>query len=244
MNRLPSPTPIPLAERHYIWMPALGIAYARVPKAANSSIRAALARQIAPEALPEGLAPQQDRFWHALARPLARPLTRRQFAAQAAQHGIWSFSFVRDPVARLYSAWTNKVIENPDPGAGLRALGVRPGMRFEAFAACIAESPDAGADVHVRSQSAILVLGGRVLPSFIGRVEAMAQDWAHLRHEVRLRGGPDLGPLGHRNRRAGAGPELADTLPPATLAAIRARYLEDFRRFYPERLAAIEARLP
>lgn len=231
------------SERHFICLPGLGLAYARVPKAANSSIRAALARHLPPDARPAGLAPRHDLFWHRLPPEAGRALTRKQFAAQAPRQGLWAFTFVRDPVARLYSAWNNKVIENAAPGAGLAALGVEHGMSFEAFVACIARSSDAGCDVHVRSQSALLVLRERVLPDFIGHVETLAQDWAQLRAQVQARGGPDLGPLGQHNRRVGARPEIADTLAPATLAAIRTRYLEDFRRFYPASLARIEARI-
>ena len=108
----------PVRERHYLVLPQLGLAYCRVPKAANSSVRYLLARRFgfkAPEAEPN-LVPNKDRFWTGQPPGVAHCLTPADFALlQAGADRPWCFSIVRNPVSRLYSAWNNKVLERrPD----------------------------------------------------------------------------------------------------------------------------------
>ena len=72
----------PVRERHYLVLPQLGLAYCRVPKAANSSVRYLLARRFgfkAPEAEPN-LVPNKDRFWTGQPPGVAHCLTPADFA--------------------------------------------------------------------------------------------------------------------------------------------------------------------
>lgn len=231
---------VPSFERHYMLLPQLNLAYARVPKAANSSIRFLLATRFGLEPPDPGLRPNKDRFWTDQPPDKARSLTVEEFAAlQSGRDRPWCFSVVRNPVSRLYSAWNNKVIENADLDLSgkFREMGVTAGMDFADFVDCVVASPDDKCDIHVRSQMAILSDGeGRILPDFIGRVETINPDWNHIRYEIRVRCARRIKPLPRKNVRAEVQPNVADTLPAPVLRKIIDRYREDFERFYPREL--------
>ncbi|WP_425053990.1 sulfotransferase family protein [Psychromarinibacter sp. S121] len=220
-------------------LPQLGLAYCRVPKAANSSVRFLLAKRFSitpPEAEPN-LVPNKDRFWAAQPPGTAQCLTPVEFALlQAGPDRPWCFSFVRNPVARLYSAWNNKIVENRPLSPRFKKMGVTPGMDFASFVDRVAETVDADSNIHVRSQTSILTLDGQVLPDFVGRVETIVPDWNHIRYEMRVRTGRRVPPLWPKNVRAKAQPDIADRLPRSVLEKIIRRYHDDFARFYPYEL--------
>lgn len=224
--------PIPNVERHYLVVPRLHLAYARVPKAANSTIRYRLAADLGLRR--PGRRPSNDAFWLDQPDDVARCLTRLQFARLPRDSRPWCFTVVRHPVARLWSAWNNKVQENQILSARFRAMGVDRGLSFEEFVVRVAETPDAACDIHVRSQWAILALGDRLLPDHVARVESLGPDWEAIRSRVLAEGGPHLGDLGARNVRVGATPDVAGRIAPDTLALIRTRFAADFAAFYPD----------
>lgn len=224
----------PGVERHVMWLPEGSIGYFRIGKAANSSIRTALATAFGLSS-PTGQIPSKDAFWAEQPRHKVRRMRPATYALAPATRAGWSFTFVRHPVARLYSCWHNKVIENPDLLPGMAAMGITHGMAFDAFVEVVARTPETETEIHLRAQSAIVTWRGRLLPDFVGRVEDVKADWAHVRREIRMRCGRDIGPMLQRNvRRQYSGPEIAETLAPETLSRIRARYDEDFRLFYPD----------
>ncbi|WP_177220554.1 sulfotransferase family 2 domain-containing protein [Poseidonocella sedimentorum] len=214
-------------------LPAQGLAYLRVPKAANSSIRTRLAASYNLP-MPEGIVPNKDRFWAEQDPSLVRSMTLAEFQALPERPRIWAFSFVRHPAMRLYSCWNNKLVEN---GGSLSrafvAMGVERGMDFHAFAECVAAHEDADCDLHVRSQVSVLVHDGIVVPDFVGKVETTQRDWAHVRYESRMRFGADIGALPSKNMRLEVGLKPADVMSAATHKVIRERYAEDYARFYP-----------
>lgn len=223
---------IPNDDRHFLIVPRLHLAYARVPKAANSTIRYRLAADL--NLRDGGRRPSNDAFW--LDRPpeIARCLTRLQFARLPRSERPWCFTVVRHPVARLWSAWNNKVVQNDALSARFVAMGVTTGTGFDDFVARVAATPDADCDIHVRSQWGILALGDRLLPDHVARVESLDSDWQAIRDRVLSEGGPRLGDLGARNVRVAATPDVAAQIAPATLRLIRARYAADFAAFYPD----------
>lgn len=223
----------PGVERHVMWLPEGGIGYFRIGKAANSSIRTALATAFGLNS-PTGQIPSKDAFWAEQDRHKVWRMRPATYALHPATRSGWSFTFVRHPVARLYSCWLNKVVENPELLPGMAAMGITHGMEFDAFVEVVARTPEARTEIHLRSQSSIVTWRGRVLPDFVGRVEESEAAWAHVRQEIQMRSGKDLGPMLQRNVRQRTWPEIAETLAPETLARIKARYAEDFRLFYPE----------
>lgn len=222
----------PGPERHVIWLPGPRIGYFRVAKAANTSIRTALAQAFGLTST-KGHTPGKDAFWDEQGRKQATRMRTASFALHPGLRGGWSFSFVRHPVARLYSCWENKVVENPVLLPGMAEMGIVPDMDFAAFVAVVARTPDAKSEIHLWSQASILTWRGRVVPDFVGRVENAEADWAHVRVEMQARCGVDPGPMLRRNMRGQSAPEIAEHLSPDTLERIKRRYAEDFRLFYP-----------
>lgn len=222
----------PGVERHVMWMPREGIAYFRIGKAANSSIRTALANAFGLSSA-QGHTPAKDAFWAEQHRNRVRRMRPATYALHPATRAGWSFTFVRHPVARLYSCWSNKVVENPELLPGMIEMGITKDMDFDAFVEVVARTPEARTEIHLRSQASILTWRGRVLPDFVGRMEESETDWEHVRREIRMRCGIDPGPMLRRNVRVQADPGIAEDLAPDTRARIAARYAEDFRLFYP-----------
>lgn len=218
--------------RAFIVLPGLKLAYGRVPKAANSSIKTVLARHV-PVDPDIDERPGRDRFW-------MRGADGAAFMADAGEvahrDDLFVFAFVRDPFDRLASCYVNKILKAKTFPPLFSALGLTPGMSFDLFTARVAEIPDAIADDHFRSQAAMLIRHGRVVPSFVGRFESLAADWERLGGLVAARSGLVLGELPHINaRRSGTDdlPELyADE---AVVARVRRRYAADFAAFYPDR---------
>ena len=222
-------------DAHVICLRERGIAYVRVPKAANSSIKAALALRFGISAT-GGETVAQDAFWDATEGNRAMRLTPERFVRQGHAARCWTFSFVRHPVARLQSCWNNKVIQNDTLSPRFAAMGVRPGMPFAEFVRAVAETPDDRADIHVHSQSGILEHRGELLPDFVGRIERIGADWDFVSQQIKTRTGVLMGPLGERNRRLRAPKKEALTLPDTVHAMIVDRYRRDFQLFYPDQL--------
>lgn len=80
------------------------------------------------------------------------------------KHDYCKFSFVRDPVERVYSCWQDKISNNKrvaDIFIITRFRGLYPDMPFEHFVEwlCSADGQDEFADRHWMSQSKLLVAG-------------------------------------------------------------------------------------
>lgn len=151
------------------------LVYLRVPKSGNTSIC---------NALPNGERRKVD------IRRLPRMLP-----------GYRSFTFIRNPWARLVSTHAQKIQAEPvndhffQDGVhrGFVRLGLPMycGMPFEAFAEVACGWNDEKTEKHLKSQSWFVVRDGVLIPDFVGRVESMCEDWKKL--------GP-LPPLPHLNR--------------------------------------------
>lgn len=221
----------PLSKRHVIWLPTPRIAYFRVPKAANSSIRTLLAETYG-MTVKNGVLPGKDSFW--VDRKTATGLPLGRFCKLRDPSSIWSFTFVRHPVTRLYSCWNNKVLENPELSPTFLKMGVVSGMDFANFVERVAKHPDASSDIHVQSMSSILTVKGKLLPDFIGRVETIDTDWAVVQKEIKRRSNIEAGQMLRRNMRGKTDLSIISSLSKTTLGHIETRYSEDFERFYPE----------
>ncbi|MFD1701480.1 sulfotransferase family protein [Methylopila henanensis] len=220
-----------LGRRHFIVFRDYPIAYGRVPKVANTSIKDALTRL-----LPEGEALRRkashDRVW---AHETCGRTRMVRTAAAAQLNGVFAFAFVRDPFERVASYYDNKVIGRPILPAIARRDGVRKGMGFGAFLERLAVMKDGDMDDHLAPQAEILVHRGRLVPSFVGRYERIEDDWAALQARLEAIGVPALGPLPTRNRRAPDGhPMVAYFADPAHVRMVRERYAQDFELFYPD----------
>jgi len=112
-------------------------------------------------------------------------------AEVARMDDYFRFGFVRDPWARLYSCYLDKVV-----GPAVRdqqflfgRFGFVPGMPFADFVRGVAGIPDEEADGHFVGQFFALSHQRRCVVDYVGRFENLPADWDCLRERF------DLDPL-------------------------------------------------
>ena len=170
---------------HFIHIKHLNLLYGRVPKVANTSIKAVLCRLL-PQKPNRGIKTTSDRFWRDYTHQQTELLSPGQARKLRSTH--FSFSFVRNPFDRLVAAYNNKVIEIEAPPLPMQRMGISHGMAFETFLEILSKSPAESFDVHLMPQSQILCAGERLVPKFIGRMEDMNYHWKILRRRMRRSG--------------------------------------------------------
>ncbi|MDI9405080.1 MAG: sulfotransferase family protein [Chitinophagaceae bacterium] len=230
------------ASEHYILFERIPLIYARVPKVANSSVKAALTRLLEqpPE---EGYRTTADAMWRRGTHGETRMIDAQAARERRSSHFI--FSFVRNPFDRLVSAYNNKLVENDHLSTAMQKMGLERYMPFERFLEVLVDTDDADLDVHLLPQSAILCLEGVCVPRFVGRMEAMADHWQLLRRRMRQAGLPALGKLPTKNVRRSDHSDLSGHFShPHRVDLVLRRYRQDVELFYGdqnlERLAAGE----
>ena len=189
-----------MSSKHFIRFRDLPLLYGRVPKVANSSIKATLYRLLKQE--PEqGMRTTSDAFWSKGTHGETSMVDN--YAARMCRGTHFSFSFVRNPFDRLVSAYNNKILELEEVPGPMLAMGLSHGMGFSTFLECIVGTMDVDLDVHLLPQSSILCLDGQLIPNFIGRLETMESDWQRLEARLKQERLPALGNLPEKNRRRG-----------------------------------------
>jgi hypothetical protein len=198
------------------------LAYLQVPKAACTSLRAAICLLNHPELSPELVTSDEwvhrNRKMNDILRPGASELG-----------GMFRFTFVRHPYARFLSFYRNKIAE-PDSAAVTRRFarqGFTAGMPIDAALAVIEATRVEELDPHLIPQVDLVYRGGTALVEFIGHVERLAEDIKL----VESRSGVALN-LPHLNHAAGAGIERArQFLSDSARARLQQIYARDFDRF-------------
>ena len=217
-------------SEHFIQFQNLPLIYGRVPKVANSSVKAALTRLLEqpPE---EGYRTTADAFWRKGTHGETAMIGAEQALQKRSSHFI--FSFVRNPFDRLVSAYNNKLIENDSLSTAMQRMGLERQMPFRRFLEVVAATADADLDVHLLPQSSILCVEGVPVPGFIGQMEAMAEHWQLLRQRMRQAGLPALGKLPSKNVRRTGGSDLSPYFNDDSLITLaRDRYRQDVELFY------------
>lgn len=141
--------------------------------------------------------------------------------------GLFVFAFVRDPLARLHSAWVNKIVDAERHGRRniFRCHGIHYGMSFSDFVQRVCQLEDHQLDRHIRSQSWFLTDRFGILPSYVGQLERFAQCWDELCARI-----PTLGHVAHINKGA-HGMDYLAAYDDKTLSLAVRRYEKDFRLF-------------
>ena len=161
---------------------SLKLVYVPVPKVASSSIREVLRVRKIAEIQAAGSAASMNPS--ELKRQAEEQLKRSLPPAKVAQMGsdYYRFSFVRNPLTRLYSCYRDKVVNAQQyrDRCTLSPYGIHFGISFEDFIERVAEIPDKYSDQHFRSQSAVLLYKGELLVDYLGKLEQFAEDWEVL----------------------------------------------------------------
>jgi dermatan 4-sulfotransferase 1 len=162
---------------HFVIFRDRPVVYGRVPKVANSSIKAALIRLLSqrPE---KGTRTQSDAFWRKLTNDETQMLSTAK--TWALRDSKFIFSFVRNPLDRLVSSYNNKILSNEAPPRRMLEAGYKTNMEFDDFVRLTADLPDDELDVHIMPQSEMLVHKGRVVPHFVGHFENIIAEWEKL----------------------------------------------------------------
>ncbi len=209
-------------EKPQLWLfEEAGFGYIQIPKVATRSIRQALMSA-------DGLR-RTDESFDDFEMRCSSHLSHAQLRARTAGRRV--FAFVRHPLARLHSAYVDKIVEAEREGARniFRCHGIAFGISFDEFVERVCAMSDSECDRHLRSQKWFLADEHGLIPSFIGKLESFADDWARLREQL-----PCLGEIGHVNR-AAYGMNHAEHYSPRTLSLAQARYEADFALFDYER---------
>ena len=190
-----------MSIQHFIRFRDVPLLYGRVPKVANSSIKAALCRLLkSPQE--KGVRTTADSFWRTGTNGQTSMLSNHDARMCRGTH--FSFSFVRNPFDRLVSAYNNKLIELEQIPGRMQAMGLEHSMPFGDFLSVVAATSDDDLDIHLLPQSSILCLKGQLIPNFVGHLETMGQDWALLQQLLRRERLPQLGKLPEKNVRCNA----------------------------------------
>ena len=163
-----------------VWlMDDIRLAYISTPKVASSSIRN-LIRERQASILHRDYEGKSNKLRNRIDWRIKASLSPS--LAQNLKDKYYVFSFVRNPLTRLYSCYRDKVIKMATrrERCGLSRFGIEFGMRFDDFVARVAAIPDDQADQHLRSLHTFLTYQGTSLVHWLGRVERLDSDWQHL----------------------------------------------------------------
>lgn len=173
-------------------LPRHRLIYVSVPKAASTTIRSILS-ELQTSSKPPVEQVLYKRRCSGLLSPTLAGLT--VFHEMASSADTLRFTFVRNPYARLLSAWSNKIAGKPlrpgDPYIDLY-LNSRPAARsqpaqslsFSEFVHFVHETIDESVDPHWDRQTARVSVQGLKL-DLIGRVETFENDFVTVLHHAR-----------------------------------------------------------
>jgi Sulfotransferase family len=180
---------------HIDVLPRHGLLYISVPKCASTTIKGALS------VLDHGVAPPPERLharrYSGLYSPLRVGLSN--FRQLALSPSTLRFSFVRNPYARLVSAWADKFQDKPlVPGNSFidAYLELRPTidrglpngrghtLSFPQFVTFAVATADCRLDAHWQMQDDLVSMPG-INVNFVGKVEAFPQDFKRVLDHVR-----------------------------------------------------------
>ncbi len=206
--------------RRVFYAPGHRFIFFRVPKAANSTVVMSLATAM-------GAAPRDH--GGAGAKRAGNAVLRLAFRLPARLAECYKFTFVRNPYARVLSAYLDKIATG-NPGFR-RIIGLDG--RALSFADFLHRLGDGylTANIHWAPQADIIALPPASL-DFVGRVETLEPDLARVMDRI-------FGPAGHGMVRRvegvrSASGRLAEFYGPAERRLVQALYARDFGLFYPE----------
>ncbi len=192
--------------RFYLWtMDDLGLAYVATPKVASNIIRS-LIRQRQAKVLfnHDEEIKHNEEFKAKLDKKIKRSLRPAQ--VESLKGDLYLFSFVRNPLARLYSCYRDKVVNAATRRSlcTLSPYGINFGMSFAEFVLRVAEIPDPKANDHFRSLHTFLTYQGKSFVDYVGKIEHFNQDWQPLTERFGLQTPPR-----DENSRRVSGPKIS-----------------------------------
>lgn len=138
---------------------------------------------------------------------------------------LFIFCFVRNPLDRLYSCYTDKVIDAKREGRPIPfyAYDITFETSFSEFVRIVADTPDTLSERHFRSQHCSLSINGSLITNFIGRLESFSEDWQTLRDQFSF---PELS---HKNKSSKSKASFRDHYSKETYQLAIDRYAKDIQ---------------
>ncbi len=222
----------PNRDRDFIWLTEHAIAYARVPKAANSAIKLSLHDLLFGEQLRVPNV-NRDEFWRNLPDDRAQVLSAADLLRD--HPNAFVFTFTRNPFSRVASCYFDKLVLNDGKRIANGLRGFSADMSFAQYVDRVASLDDEQITKHLCSMSSILIHAGRLVPQFVGRTENVLDDWKHLGQAIHERGGPRLCRLRILNKTHHKRPPTPEMFAdPGLVRLVRERYRSDFEMFYAD----------
>lgn len=216
---------------HFVSFRDLPIVYGRVPKVANSSIKAALSKLLK-EKPGEGGRFQSDGYWHRLTKGETEMVSPK--VAWKLRKEKYVFAFVRNPLDRVVSCYHNKILNLDAFTPQMKATGYKPQMSFPDFVQKTSEIPDTDLDVHIMPQTEMLMNNGLLVPQFIGHFEQMEDEWARLRRRLARRCDVTVQKLPRKNVRREDHDDVARYFNSDKLVELAmTKFAKDVEIFYP-----------
>ena len=215
-----------IRNEHSILLEPYGAVYIDIAKVASSSIKAMLASVLGLEGA--------DGNPHEIEFPKPKAIDG---LGDRMYPGFFTFAFVRNPWDRLVSCYRDKILGEVAGFTGFAESGVAhclarfdefsANMSFDDFARAVASIPDDEADEHFRSQSDYVInSSGCVAVDFLGRYEALGDDFAHVVCEIGLPADTQLPNLQIAPKRS-----YASFYTSETRGIVKARYINDVELF-------------
>ncbi|MFC1778882.1 sulfotransferase family 2 domain-containing protein [Thermodesulfobacteriota bacterium] len=199
--------------------PECKFGYIQIPKVASRSIRTAVTAYMSGASSGEKVSKYVVEEFEAL---YARHLRHSEIAALSKDN--FFFAFVRNPYERIYSCYKNKILDVRNLGGRniFEKHGIDLNVSFEEFVRKVSVLPDHKSDRHFRSQAWFLTWKGELLPSFVGKLENMNDDWKVLQERFAIAPPPQINVSSVKPL-----PEMSSE----TKALIVKRYIDDFELF-------------
>ena len=208
----------------------LKLGYISIPKCASSSIRTLLTQHQQKNCKIETNQHKSDLKFCAKISLSPREVIKLR-------EEYYLFSFVRNPLTRLYSCYRDKVVNAAQrhDRCTLSPYRIHFGMSFDEFINRAVEIPDKYADQHFRSAYSFLTYQNELLVDYVGKFEQLNQDWEVISSRFNI-----AAPT-RSKRISGASITMEDIpISPENLELIIKRYANDLDTFdYRDELEAL-----
>ncbi|PZQ14266.1 MAG: hypothetical protein DI565_12630 [Ancylobacter novellus] len=220
-------------HRHFVVFRDQPLIYGRVPKVANSSVKAALSKLLVGKLSAAAERTQSDGFWKRETNGETRMVTPG--GAWRMRKEKFCFAFVRNPFDRIVSCYGNKMLDEKALTEPMEKAGYRLNMSFADFVDLTVSIPDAELDPHFMPQSEMLLFNGQLVPRFVGHFEDLEGQWGRLKRRLAKLHKVEAPALPKKNvRRSGDGADVRSYFTSDDLVEkIARKYRTDMDVFYP-----------
>lgn len=218
-------------QLHFVSFRDRPIIYGRVPKVANSSVKAALSKLLKEKPVENGRV-QSDNYWRKLTNGETDMISPEE--AWKLRKEKYVFAFVRNPLDRLVSCYHNKILNEDSFTPQMKETGYKFMMSFPDFVQRTFDVPNEDLDVHIMPQSEMLLYDGMLIPQFIGHFEDMENQWIRLKRRLSNRFEIEVQKLPKKNVRREGHEDVAQYFNDDKLVELAMKkYDKDIAVFYP-----------